>query len=383
MPDLDSLAHVTLGSLLRQPQKTTHHMDWDFPFDFSNESEPDVKGVLTLSTPIPYVAREMAGYASRQGMVRLESGRSIPVVLYHNPHAEAFFYLSDVQLTRQLYQLLGLDDSVSEDVGQQPVQLPGQFILGSKRRRLVHKATAGLFGTQFWQELIGRAEIDEVVVFPIVREGVKFGIVDAIADRFNWIVEEVLVDAHHVYDSQIPGYARRTKIAVFKDNDLNEEQRSTMHTAIVGDSIASGTVLISVVEALNSRYENLKQIEVVAPFAALRGLARMAGHVPIGVTVRVHAFESLLNALAPDYYWSAHYPQPEFHFEPALEASYRNWWGKDEAGNWLADTACAGYGWSEAFFNPRKHLRMISDQLRERHGMSIRQLIQDKVLTST
>ena len=106
----------------------------------------------------------------------------------------------------------------------------------------------------------------------------------------------------------------------------------------------------------------------------------MAGNIADGVSVRVHAFESLLNALAPDYYWSAHYEAPGFHFDPELEQRYRAWWGKDDAGNWIADTACAGYGWSEAFFNPRKHLRMINKELAARHGLSIADVIQRSVL---
>ncbi len=311
----------------------------------------------------------------------LENGKRLDLVLYHNPSTEAFFYLSEVALNGQLRQMLDLPAEASEHSAT--VRLPGQLVLGSRRTRLVHRAMKDIVLASSWENLVNAAGIDELVVFPIVREGVKFGIAEAISDQYNWIVEEVLVDAHHVYDSEVPGYGRRTKIAVFKDNDLNEAQRRTMKTAIVGDSIASGTVLISVIDALQERYAGLERIEIIAPFAALRGLARIAYHMATDIAVRVHAFETLLNTLPPDYYWSAHYPRPEFHFDAQLEEEYRTWWGQDEQGLWIADTACAGYGWSEAFFNPGKHLRMINGQLHERHGLSVTDIIQRGLITES
>ena len=77
--------------------------------------------------------------------------------------------------------------------------------------------------------------------------------------------------------------------------------------------------------------------------------------------MRVHCFETLLNALPPDYYYSAHFNIPELHIRPDLEAAYRHWWGQDAQGNWIADTACAGYGWSEVFYSPRKQIQMINE----------------------
>ena len=311
--------------------------------------------------------------ALREGELQLENGKQLDVVLYHNSATRAFFYLTEMQLTGQLFTMLGL--STDKAVPMPTVRLPGQFVLGSRRTRLVHRAMEDLIVAPLWAERVAGAGIDEMVVFPIVREGVKFGISEAIAFRYDWLVEEVLVDAHHVYDSDVPGYGRRTRIAVFKDNDLSDGQRRAMKTAIVGDSIASGTVLISVIDALCERYAGLQHVEIIAPFAALRGLARIAHHMKRDVKVRVHAFETLLNALAPDYYWSAHFKEPEFHFDATLEAQYRAWWGTDARGNQIADTACAGYGWSEAFFNPGKHLRMINGQLQERHGLTCDEII--------
>ena len=122
---------------------------------------------------------------------------------------------------------------------------------------------------------------------------------------------------------------------------------------------------------MEERFDHIDQVEMVAPFATLRGLARLAATAP-QFRVRVHIFETILNALPPDYYYSAHFPEPEFHIRPELEEQYREWWGRRRAGNNIADTACAGYGWSEAFFNPSKQIQMIDEQLMARHQLGHR-----------
>jgi hypothetical protein len=83
----------------------------------------------------------------------------------------------------------------------------------------------------------------------------------------------------------------------------------------------------------------------------------------------------LLNALPPDYYYSAHFSEPDFHICPDLDAEYREWWGTDDMGRIIADTACAGYGWSEAFYSPRKQIQMMNSQLLSRHNLTIADIV--------
>jgi len=66
---------------------------------------------------------------------------------------------------------------------------------------------------------------------------------------------------------------------------------------------------------------------------------------------------------------------PELHIRPDLETIYREWWGKDDLGNQIADTTCAGYGWSEAFYSPRKQIEMINEQLTSRHNLTIAEMV--------
>jgi hypothetical protein len=93
----------------------------------------------------------------------------------------------------------------------------------------------------------------------------------------------------------------------------------------------------------------------------------------------MHVFETLLNALPPDYYYSAHFNIPEMHIQPGLEEDYRQWWGMDAEGHAIADTACAGYGWSEVFFSPRKQIEMINSELISRHHMTIGQILRRNI----
>ncbi len=352
-------------------------MNWQYSFDFSSAIEPNIIGDLVLHAPQIYpIGAESA--ALRTGLLQLNAGKQLEIALYHNADSEAFFYLSDVALNEVHAALL----ESSGDLGDVPVkmQLPGQFILGSSRTRVVHNAVANMLQAPNWSGMLEGVSSDEILVFPILREGVKYGIPEALLKWHNLLADEILVDAHHVDDPDVPGYGRRTEITVFKDGDLTHKQRESVRVAVVGDSIASGTVIITVIEELRRRYANLEQIEVIAPLAALRGLARITSQAATDdISIRIHGFESVINALAPDYYWSAHYAQPGFHFDPELENQYRAWWGHDRAGKSIADTACAGYGWSEAFFNPRKHLSMIEQQLSERHDLSIADLMKQRI----
>jgi hypothetical protein len=204
----------------------------------------------------------------------------------------------------------------------------------------------------------------------------KYQVAEALHDNHGYYCDEIVLDAHHVFDSSVPVYKRKVELTLFKDKDLDKTQKENISVAFIADSIASGLVMREVIERVKERFEHLEQVEVIAPLATIRGLTRIARSKCMDDTrIRLHVFETLLNALPPDYYYSAHFNIPEFHIRPDLEQEYRNWWGKDEAGNCIADTACAGYGWSEVFFSPRKQIQMINSQLQTRHNLTITDII--------
>jgi hypothetical protein len=210
----------------------------------------------------------------------------------------------------------------------------------------------------------------------IAREGLKYQVSEAIFDNYGYYCDEIVLDAHHVFDNTVPVYNRKVEMTLFKDKDLDQHQHENISVAFIADSIASGLVMRETITEIKKRFKNLERVEVIAPLATIRGLSRIADtECRNGVKVRVHIFETILNALPPDYYYSAHHNIPEFHIRPDLEEAYRAWWGEDQQGNMIADTACAGYGWSEVFYSPHKQIEMINGELAQRHKMTIADVI--------
>jgi hypothetical protein len=279
-------------------------------------------------------------------------------------------YLRKMQMDRNLAGLLGLKDSTYSS--ENPVFLPGQLCLGADRVELIGQAMRDLTASPILHATIAGYQQHNLAIFPIAREGLKYQVAEAIHHNYGYYCDEVVLDAHHVFDSSVPIYNRKVEMTLFKDKDLDKTQKDNINVAFIADSIASGLVLKEVIAKVKERFDNIHQIEVLAPLATIRGLCRIArARCEQNVQVRVHVFETLLNALPPDFYYSAHYDIPQMHICPDLEANYRKWWGQDQAGNMIADTACAGYGWSEVFFSPRKQLEMINGELQRRHQMTL------------
>ena len=275
-------------------------------------------------------------------------------------------------------ELTGL--SPADTVGLKNLRLPGQLCMGSERTALIGKAVDDLIGSPPLKNVITSRKQQNMAIFPIAREGLKYQVAEAIFSNYGYFCDEILLDAHHVFDSSVPVYNRKVELGIFKDKDLDKVQKEKITVAFIADSIASGLVMKEVITRINERFTFIEHIEVVSPLTTIRGLCRLA-RVDGGkkTKIRVHIFETLLNALPPDYYYSAHYNIPELHIRPELDAEYRDWWGKDAAGNIVAETACAGYGWSEAFYSPRKQIQMMNGELQSRHNLTIADIIRSKI----
>ena len=340
------------------------------PIDYADDAHGRILGELTLDDCPSNI--ETGDTVCRSGRLSLQSGQQLDLVLTHSPATAGFMYLHQMPVQSHLFELLDLP---MPSPAPAQLALPGQIILGAPRTNLVGSAIRDAMSSPPFRAAVAAGSQDEVVILPVLREGAKFQMAEALYDIAGYYCDEAILDSHHVFDPSVPRYHRRVETTILKDQDISPRQREGKRLAIVGDSIASGIVMLGVLGHVGRRFDNIDQIEIVAPFATLRGLARLALYAPTRFRIRVHVFETLLNALPPDYYYSAHYPQPGFHIRPDLEEQYRDWWGTDADGNYIADTACAGYGWAEAFFNPRKQLQMIDDQLSERHGLTIAEVV--------
>lgn len=341
-----------------------------YPFRFSDNAHEQIEGVLTLDDVAADASQTDVCF--RGGRLALTDGRGIELVLGHSPATAQFMYLRSSRPEPYLFDLLGL---AGVTTAKAQILLPGQITLGAPRAQVVGQAIKDVLRSPAMQEVIGRHSQDEVVILPVLREGAKFQMAEALYENYGLYCDEALLDSHHVYDPTVPRYNRRVETTILKDQDISPQQRASKRLALVGDSIASGIVMLGVLGHVQRRFDHIARVEIVAPFATLRGLARLTAYSSVRFQIRVHVFETLLNALPPDYYYSAHFAEPGFHIRPDLEAQYRAWWGEDAAGQPIADTACAGYGWSEAFFNPRKQVHMIDEQLLSRHGLTIADVV--------
>lgn len=337
-------------------------------FEFSDAAHEHIAGTLTLDD----VTAGPGSTTFRSGRLALHDGRALSLVLTHSPATADFMYVRRTAPEPHLFELLGV---ATTRLPAGDIWLPGQVTLGPARTQISGEAIRDTLRTPAMHDVVTQHTQDEIVILPVLREGAKYQVSEALYQNYGYYCDEALLDSHHVFDPTVPRYSRRVETTIVKDQDISPAQRQGKRVALIGDSIASGVVMLGVLALVEERFVNVTQLEIVAPFATLRGLARLLSYSSPRLQIRVHIFETILNALPPDYYYSAHFADPAFHFDYAMEARYREWWGADAEGNAIADTACAGYGWAEAFFNPRKQIQMINEQLLARHQLTIGDIV--------
>lgn len=349
-----------------------------YPFAFSEDIANQVKGTLHLDEPLPYQDHSGRSGFFRNGTIVLDGGLGLDLVLYHNEATAKFIYLRQAPIDPNLLAIVGI--GMEELTGLNRMILPGQLCLGAVRANLTGKAIASMFSAPSLSPTFSTHRQENMAIFPIAREGLKYQVAEAIFANYGFFCDEVILDAHHVFDSSVPVYNRTVELTIFKDKDLDAHQKENITVAFLADSIASGLVMKEVIARVKERFDHLQQVEVIAPLATVRGLCRICQRLSEqNLRVRVHVFETLLNALPPDYYYSAHFNIPEFHIRPDLEEDYYRWWGKDSHNDWIAATACAGYGWSEVFYSPRKQIQMMNSQLELRHNLTITDILRRNI----
>ena len=348
--------------------------NFTYPFHFTEDDQSQINGDLILEKPLPYQSQSHGSGFYRPGQIVLSADIHLDLVFYHNPATASFIYLQEEGLAANALEIIGLNTEEIAQCGQ--LAFPGQLCMGAQRTGLIGRAMQTIFAAAPLKEVVLSGQQHNLAIFPIAREGLKYQVSEAIFENYAYYCDEIVLDAHHVFDNTVPVYNRKVEMTLFKDKDLDQKQHENITVAVIADSIASGLVMRETITEVKKRFRNLERVEVISPLATIRGLSRIADtECRNGVKVRVHVFETILNALPPDYYYSAHFHVPELHIRPDLEERYRAWWGQDVSGNWIADTACAGYGWSEVFYSPHKQIEMINEELGARHGLTISDVI--------
>lgn len=347
----------------------------NLPFFFNHDKNEQISGEIVLSDLIFPPNDLQRNRCYRAGRLVVAKNRKIEILLGHSPASTALIYLTKLRISSQFAKLVGLKRQYKKEI-----TIPGQLILGPLRTQIMGCGVRDLLNSSYVKKILFDYEPSQIAIFPVLREGIKYQIPDALFNNYGCYLDEIVVGANHVVDESVAIYKRRLKISQFKDGDLTIQQRERIEVAFIGDSFASGIALIEIINRIQERFQNIKQIEIVAPLATLLGLARLAAYTNPRINIRVHIFETILNALAPDYYFSAHFTTPELHVCPHLEEEYRHWWGLNKEGVSLADTVCAGFGWSEAFFNPRKQIEMINQELLTRHKLKLRDVFERHII---
>ncbi|MBE3142973.1 MAG: hypothetical protein IMZ61_03505 [Planctomycetes bacterium] len=342
-----------------------------------DESNQDI-GFLELDEPLPFRYGTEGGGFYRPGKITLDGYSDLDIVLYHSQAMAEFMYIRSCEVDQNLLEIVGLSPKEIRKISA--IALPGQLCMGSARTKITRQAIQDVFGCPVLDSTITKRRQQDMAIYPIAREGLKYQVAEAIFENYGYYCDEVVLDAHHVFDSSVPVYNRKVEMTVFKDKDLDKQQKENISVAFIADSIASGMVMKETIDHVKERFDHIQQVEVISPLATVRGLCRIAkSDANLSTRVRVHVFETLLNALPPDYYYSAHFDIPGLHIRADMEKEYREWWGKDANGNFIADTACAGYGWSEVFYSPRKQIQMMNSQLQSRHHLTIADIIRRNI----
>lgn len=341
-----------------------------YPFSLTEDDEGQINGCIELDEPVPYHHKSGGSCLYRPARIAVDGETCLDIVLYHNEATAKFMYLRDNQIDPTLMDLLGIQEEETSNLPS--LVLPGQLCMGSDRTKLIGRAVEYMFGSPPLKSTTKEHHQQDLAVFPIAREGLKYQVAEALFQNDGYYCDEILLDAHHVFSLNVPVYNRAVEFTLFKDKDLDQQQKGNITVAYIADSIASGLVMKEVIARIKERFDHLQQVEVIAPLSTIRGLCKIGqSQASQDVKIRVHIFETLLNALPPDYYYSSHFNIPEFHIQPEMAEAYRRWWGTDAEGNHIADTACAGYGWSEVFYSPRKQIQMINGELGTRHNLTI------------
>jgi len=351
---------------------------YQYPIFFIDHDSSQVEGTLELDEPLLYRNNSQGGGFYRQGRLRLKGFADLDLVLYDSQAISTFIYMRNGRVDPHLLQIVGLTQDEITHISS--IHLPGQLCMGAERVHIIAQSIRDMFAAPAIAPMIKAYQQQNFAVFPIAREGLKYMVTEAIYENYGYYCDEVILDAHHVFDSSVPVYNRKVEMTLFKDKDLDQQQHENIKVALIADSIASGLVMKEVIATVKERFSRLERVEVISPLATIRGLCRIArSDCAQDLQVRMHVFETLLNALPPDYYFSAHYPIPELHIRPDLAEKYRQWWGVDQQGNAIADTACAGYGWSEVFYSPRKQIETINSELMARHKLTIAEIVRRNI----
>ena len=151
-------------------------------FAFTEEDNSQVRGRLELEQPLPYQIDNQGSGFYRPGRLILEGYSSLEVVLYHNPATQAFMYLRNAPPCPKPVR------DHRHGPANRAVQPAGPVVPGRRTRQADRTSHAGYLPLARNAPHPAPYGQQNLAVFPIAREGLKYQVAEAIYDNFGLLL---------------------------------------------------------------------------------------------------------------------------------------------------------------------------------------------------
>ena len=292
----------------------------------------------------------------RTGQIDLDNGRTLPITCRHSAATTALTYLHPLEINDDWRRLVGLPPTQTT----QTINAPGVLQVGVERARLLNQGVLDIFHTPSLNTTIKNTLEEKIALLPALREGKQFGLSRHVKSTCGYTCPEINIE--QTIDNERASYQ-------ITNNVLTGAQRERVHLAIIGTGITHGPALTTLINDIQTQFQTLSHIELIIPHATLTGLAYVLAYTSPGLTLRAHTFETLLDHTHDER--GTFFPHPEFHIRPSLSQQYRAWWGRDQAGQFIANLPHASQDGADALFDPVRQIRTLNTHLQKTYNTSL------------
>lgn len=319
------------------------------PFTYTYQTQ-DQRATLKMR---PTISDDRGIY--RPGQIELDNGRVLPIICRHSNATAALTYLHPLEINDDWRRLVGLPVTQTT----QTIEAPGTLLLGVERARYLAKGILDIFSTTELNTTLKNTLEEKIALLPIFREGKQFDLSHSVKTTCGYTCSELPIE-----------YQSDTTDTIYHspDNVMTGAERERIQLALIGTGLTQGSDLVELINYIQTRFKNLTQIELMIPQATLQGLTHTLSYTSPGISLRAHVFETLLDGQDNR---GRFFPHPEFHIRPPLSQHYRLWWGRDLAGQPIANIPHVGKDGSDALFDPLRQIRTLNEHLNKIYNTSL------------
>ncbi|MBT3601625.1 MAG: hypothetical protein HOE48_00180 [Candidatus Latescibacteria bacterium] len=301
----------------------------------------------------PSISDDMGVY--RPGQIELDNGRILPIISRHSDATAALTYLHPLEINDDWRRLVGLPATLTT----QTIEAPGTLLLGVERAKHIIKGILDIFNTAELNATLKNTLEEKIALLPVFREGKQFDLSRTVKTTCGYTCLELPIE-----------YQTDTTDTIYHspNNIMTGAQRERVELAVIGTGLIQGQDLVELINYVQTRFKNLSHIELIIPHATLQGLTHTLSYTSPGISLRAHTFETLLDFQEGR---GKFFPHPEFHIRPTLSQHYRLWWGRDLAGQPIANIPHVGKDGSDALFDPLRQIRTLNEHLQKTYKTSL------------